>query len=319
MANEKAETADEGLSEQEINRRDIEGVIAAIDDWKGKDVQYEQFIAGITNVNWKVTADGTQYFVKVYGKGTEEFMNREVSQAASRIAADAGAAPKVPYLLPNAEVFEWAHGYRTMDTVDFWDPIKLKQGMEGLRKVHDYPAELPIKETVFDQIRTLYNFMLEKETMIPEDIGRINYYREKIEEAVLKDGITWKVCENDTLAYNFLWNDEKQHMFIVDWETGSMNDYGMDMGTFASAMMFYDDQDRAMIEYYWGEFIPKEFARLKLYKIMADVKWGFWALAQNWKSTLRFDFGTYHNWKMHRMRTYWDDPRLEHWIQLLAG
>ncbi len=252
------------MTKQEINEKNIQDIIASIDDWKGKDVKYEQFMAGITNVNWMVTVDGVKYFVKVYGEGTDKFMNREVSQAASRIAADAGASPKVPYQLPKGEVFEWLEGYRTMDTVDFWDPVKLKEGMLSLKKVHDYPGELPVKETVFDQIRTLYDFMLEHNTMIPQDIDRINSYREKVEEAVLKDGIKWKVCENDTLAYNFCWNDEKQHMAVVDWETGSMNDYGMDMGTFASAMMFYEDQDRAMIEYYWGEMIPKEFARLKL-------------------------------------------------------
>jgi thiamine kinase-like enzyme len=312
-------TEHEGLTAEEINRRDIEAYIASIEDWKGKDVKFEQYIAGITNVNWKVTVDGTDYFVKIYGKGTEEFMNREVSRACSRIAGESGAGPKLVYATDQGETFVWLYGYRTMDTVDFWDPIKLREGMKRLRAAHDYPGEVPVKETVFDQIRTLYNFMLEKKTMIPEDIDRINYYREKVEDAVLSDGIKWKICENDTLAYNFLWNDEKQDMQIVDWETGSMNDYGMDMGTFASAMMYYEDQDRAMIEYYWGEFVPKEFARLKLYKMMADVKWGFWALAQNWKSTLRFDFGTYHNWKMHRLRTYWDDPRVEYWIKLLKG
>lgn len=307
------------LSAQEINLQDIQHFISTIDDWKGKDIKYEQYIAGITNVNWRVTVDGKVYFVKIYGKGTEAFMNRAVSQACSRIAGESGAGPKLEYATPQGEAFEWIDGYRTMDTIDFWDPVKIREGMKALAAANNYPGEVPAKETVFDQIRTLYNFMLEKKTMMPEDIGRINYYREKVEDAVLTDGIKWKVCENDTLAYNFLWNDEKQDMKIVDWETGSMNDYGMDIGTFASDMMFYDDQDKLATTAYWGEFIPKEYARLKLYKMMADVKWGFWALAQNWKSTLRFDFGTYHNWKMHRLRTYWDDPRVEYWIKLLKG
>ncbi len=52
---------------------------------------------------------------------------------------------------------------------------------------------------------------------------------------------------------------------------------------------------------------------------MADIKWGFWALAQNESSTLRFDFGTYHNWKMERLRSYWSDPRVEPWIKDLGA
>jgi hypothetical protein len=103
---------------------------------RAKETKYEQFMAGITNVNWKVTVDGEIFFVKIYGKGTEEFMNREASQAASRIAADAGAAPKVPYQTPFGEAFEWLHGYRTMDTIDFWDHVKLREGMRALAKVH---------------------------------------------------------------------------------------------------------------------------------------------------------------------------------------
>lgn len=305
------------LNDQEINLLDIKKFVTSIDEWKGKEVKYEQFMAGITNVNWKVSVDGELCFVKIYGRGTEEYMNREGSQAASRIAAEAGAAPKVLYQTTQGEAFEWLHGYRTMGTSDFYDHVKLRLGIKALRKVHDFPGNLPIRETVFDQIRTFYKFMVEKQTMIPQDINRIEYYCNKIEDAVMTNGIKWKVCENDTLANNFCWNEENQSMLIVDWETGSMNDYGMDLGTFASDMMFYEDYDRAIILYYWDEYIPKEFARMKLYKILADIKWGFWALAQNWKSTLRFDFGTYHNWKMHRMRTYLDDPRLEGWIKLL--
>ena len=61
---------DKKLTDQEINIIDIENFIASIDDWKSKEIKYEQFMAGITNVNWKVTVNGDAYFVKIYGKGT---------------------------------------------------------------------------------------------------------------------------------------------------------------------------------------------------------------------------------------------------------
>ena len=54
-----------------------------------------------------------------------------------------------------------------------------------------------------------------------------------------------------------------------------MNDYGMDIGTFASDMMYYEDQDRAVIEYYWDEFIEKEFARFKAVQDHGRYQVGF--------------------------------------------
>ena len=57
-------------------KTNINEAIARIDDWKGKDVTYELVPGGITNPNYKVFVDGTPYFLKIPGAGTD-FIDRD--------------------------------------------------------------------------------------------------------------------------------------------------------------------------------------------------------------------------------------------------
>jgi hypothetical protein len=49
----------------------IEQVIAAIPDWAGRSVTAERIPAGLTNTNYRVEVDGTPFFVRIPGAGTD--------------------------------------------------------------------------------------------------------------------------------------------------------------------------------------------------------------------------------------------------------
>ena len=79
-----------------------EEAIARIDDWKGKDVRYEELGGGITNHNYIVWVDGgppqgAKYVLRVPGMGTDMFISREVERDNMIAAAEAGIGPKVAY------------------------------------------------------------------------------------------------------------------------------------------------------------------------------------------------------------------------------
>jgi hypothetical protein len=46
----------------------IEAVIAAISDWRGRQVEVELLAGGLTNVNYAATVDGQRMFVRVPGE-----------------------------------------------------------------------------------------------------------------------------------------------------------------------------------------------------------------------------------------------------------
>lgn len=60
-----------------ILKTNIDEAIARIDDWKGKEIRYESVAGGVTNPNFKVFVDGTPYFLKIPGEGTD-FLTEEI-------------------------------------------------------------------------------------------------------------------------------------------------------------------------------------------------------------------------------------------------
>ena len=90
-----------------VIKTNIDEAIARIDDWKGKKISYEPVAGGITNPNFKVNVDGTDFFLKIPGDGTD-FIDRDNCHAANMIASDSGVGAKVFYYFEDTgvEVFE---------------------------------------------------------------------------------------------------------------------------------------------------------------------------------------------------------------------
>ncbi|MCG8358269.1 MAG: choline/ethanolamine kinase--aminoglycoside phosphotransferase, partial [Kiloniellales bacterium] len=97
--------------------KDIEAVLARVDDWNGAELSYEPVGGGISNANWRVHLAGREisYFVKVPGKGTERFIDRAAAHDASVKAHAAGVGAKVCGFLADSgvEIFEFMDGMRT--------------------------------------------------------------------------------------------------------------------------------------------------------------------------------------------------------------
>ena len=83
----------------------IEDAVAKIEDWQGKNISIETLSGGLTNTNYKVTVDGTPFFVRVPGESTELLaVDRKNEHFNSKAAAEAGVGPKVLYHLPEYNV-----------------------------------------------------------------------------------------------------------------------------------------------------------------------------------------------------------------------
>ena len=83
----------------------IEEAVSNIEDWKGKDISIQSLSGGLTNTNYRVTVDGTPYFIRVPGASTELLaIDRKNEVHNTKAAAEAGVAPKVLYHLPEYNV-----------------------------------------------------------------------------------------------------------------------------------------------------------------------------------------------------------------------
>jgi thiamine kinase-like enzyme len=297
--------------------------IARIDGWNGNNIRYEPVPGGITNNNWKVEYGGKRYFVKIPGKGTNAFIDRNNCHAANRIAQNTGIGPKVYYFFPDngVEVFEWIEGYVPMRFGDVFVAEKIYKMIDAIKKFHQYrDIRLPLVQNAFEQTVHMIKLARELKGYIPKEIDRMEWLVKSIENAVLTAGIDFVPCHNDLWSSNYVWNEKEKDVMLLDYEYSSMNDFCYDFGIWTATNYFDEGMERELVSYYLGEFDEKIFARIKLYKIVQDIKWAMWSCVQAVNSPVtEYDYFQWLGTKMSRLRLFWSDPRLDYWISVVKG
>ncbi|MGO7501174.1 choline/ethanolamine kinase--aminoglycoside phosphotransferase, partial [Rhizobium ruizarguesonis] len=86
-------------------------------------LHYGPVHGGISNSNWRVRVSGEQghFFVKVPGRGTEMFIDRNAALDASRRAQGLGIGPKIYEYLADrgVEIADYIEGRRACTNRDF--------------------------------------------------------------------------------------------------------------------------------------------------------------------------------------------------------
>jgi thiamine kinase-like enzyme len=281
----------------------IDGVIAAIPDWRGRRIEVAPVTGGLTNRNYRVEVEGTPFFVRIPGPATELLaIDRGNERHNTTAAALAGVGPRVAVDVPDMDVLvlEWLPG-RTMSNAAFAAPGMPTRIAATLRRLHAGPRF----RDDFDMFR-LSEFYLRvvKERAIRIPAG----YRDRLErlpriEAALAARPLAKVpCHNDLLAENYL--DDGTQLWIVDYEYSGNNDPTFELANTCQELGYDADRVAEMCTAYFGAAPPHLLARLRLQMIMSDVGWTLWAAIQAQVSTIDYDF-----WG-------WAEER---WARALAG
>jgi thiamine kinase-like enzyme len=122
----------------------IEDAVSKIEDWRGKSISIQSLSGGLTNSNYKVTVDGTPYFVRVPGESTELLaVDRKNEHFNSQAAAEAGVGPEVLYYLPDFQVMvlEFIEG-NTMSKETLKAPGMPTRMAQAIKKLHEGPRFL---------------------------------------------------------------------------------------------------------------------------------------------------------------------------------
>ena len=307
--------------DQNQNERDLLEAINRIDDWKGREIKYEPVVGGITNPNWKVTVEGKAFFVKIPGRGTEAFIDRDNAHIASVIAANEGIGPAVYYYFEDTgvEVTEFLEGYRTLNFGDVFNKEIFYKIIDTIRKFHQHKeTKLPITKTPFEQTFEMMSLAKELGGYMPPEIDRMEWLAQIIEESIMTAGIDYVPTHNDHWTANYLYDGKTGDLRLTDFEYASMSDGVWDLANIAGALYFTEAMDKEWIRGYYGEYDEVEFARFKLYKILNDIKWTMWSSVQAEQSSVQdYDYYEWLGGKIARLRHFWNDPRLDYWLNLV--
>jgi thiamine kinase-like enzyme len=270
---------------------------------------------GITNRNFRLRLGGEDLVLRVCDHGAEVLgIDRITEEIASRRAAAEKIAPPVVAFLSDvpALVTRWLPG-GGLTPEDVRAPENLAQVAKLLRRLHSCPA-LP---TSFDVFR-LVERQRELAATLPDSYDRIMALAGRIEAALTGPEHEHVPCHNDLLTANFVRDGHR--ICIVDWEYAGMNDRYFDLGNLSVNNGFEPQDDRALLEAYWGEAATdRQIAALSLMRLVSDLREAMWGAVQLGRSQLDFDYAAYANEHFERLEHAAADPRVEEWLAVAAA
>jgi thiamine kinase-like enzyme len=267
----------------------IDEVVSKVNDWRGRNVVIQHLSGGLTNTNYKVTVDGSPFFIRVPGQGTELLaIDRNNEYHNTQAAANAGVSPKVLNYFPQYHVMilEFLDG-KTMskDSLSAEGmPTRMAQAIKRLHGGDRFFSDF----NMFRLTQYYLSLCKERDIKIPDGYLERMDTVAKIEKAMLAKPLATVPCNNDLLAENYI--DDGKQLWLIDYEYSGNNDPTFELGNTCQEMQFKDDQINEVCEAYFGTASPDKIARMKLNMIMSDVGWGLWAAIQENISTIEFDF-----------------------------
>lgn len=285
-------------------------------------IDIQELFGGLSNSNWLLALADQHYFVKIFGAGTEHFIDRKLSNEASLQAYELGISPQIVCYDPEhgAEVTEFLNGYRASVSSDFARPEFLQSAIQIYKKLHSAKT-LSKTKTVFDMTDEHIQQGDEIGAIRPNDFGYLMQKYEQAKSAFFASGLDLVACHNDPMPGNFMVkmsdDDQIQSMKLIDFEYASNNERAYEIGVFLSEVFVDEENTLALIESYYGQVREEVVARVYLARAIADMKWGSWAVQQRQLSKWDFDYQKYGIWKYARARKLFNDVRWEKWLKLI--
>jgi thiamine kinase-like enzyme len=259
---------------------ELKAVATLVPALHGKVLTLTPLAGGLTNRNYRIDADNESYVMRIAGTGTELLgIDRERELACSHAAAGAGVGPEVIGHLPDRGVLvtRFVHG-RQLTADDVRQPDVLRRLAQTLCRYHDYPVPPDLgRFSPFEIIRSYHALARERNVDLPEELVRALELLDQIETEVWTDEPSC-LCHNDLLPANFI--EGTGGIRIIDWEFGGLGDRFFDLGNLAVNNGLDEGQERTLLEAYGGEVRPEHLRRLRLMRLVSDIREAIWGFLQ---------------------------------------
>ena len=267
-------------------------------------------LGGLTNLVYRVETADQKLIVRIPGKGTEDYIDREVELHNAKMAARAGVSAEIVWADPSSGVMisRCIEGIVTMTP----DLFASRSGAPAraalaLRQLHRSGETFRFRFELFAMIDDYLAMLAGKDIELPEGYFDIVAAAEPVKQALAEKPVPLAPCHCDPLCENFL--DDGTRMWVVDWEYSGMNDPLWDLGDLSVEAGFDAARDREMMHaYFGGEPAPAETGRMIIYKAMCDLLWTLWGLIQHADGNNAEDFWLYSVNRFERCKALMQSP-----------
>ena len=268
-------------------------------------------LAGLTNVNWLVTAeDGGRYVLRVPGAGTSEYIDRSAEEAAARKAAVAGVNAPVVFFdaADGLMLTRFVDGAATMDAFRFGaDPGAVARAGEVLRRLHTTSEPFANDFTLFPMIDEYKALLASKGAALPDGYDDVQAAASSARAALEARPVALVASHCDPLCENFL--DTGERMYLIDYEYAGNNDPMWDLGDLSVEGGFTAEQDDVLLRAYFGDDPPADQGgRMVAYKALCDLLWTLWGVIQHVNGNPADDFWAYAVGRFERCQRLMSSP-----------
>jgi len=290
---------------------EVEAVVRQVPAWATAPLEIRPLLGGITNRNFVVAVDGTQYVVRIPGERTSLLgIDRRCEAEASQRAADLGIGPPVLGELPGVgtQITQLVRGVHLDDTAFI---KRLDEVVPLLRRFHEsgpLGGSFPIHRVVEWHARDASSHG----AIPPPAYERLHQHSRHIEAAFAESPLPPVPCHNDLLPANVLFAEDRA--WLLDYEYAGMNDVFFDLANLSvnCGLALLDDQ--RLLATYFGAVTRTGWARLQLMKVMSEFREGMWAVVQQAISTLDTDFVSYANERLANCERLAAQPEFDQWL-----
>ena len=296
----------------------VEEAIARVPIWRdASNLRVGPLEGGITNRNYRVDVGNESFHLRLAGENTGLLgIDREHEYHAAQVAGKLGIAPEVVYFIrPEGYLITRFIVGRPIPLEELRQPENIRQVVNALHKLHATP-HIPGVFNSFQVVRDYTEIARRYKVAFPENFGWLLAQMTEAETALNTQPITPCPCHNDLLNANFLLADR---LYILDWEYAGMGDIFFDLANFSNNQELSADEDRLLLDCYFGEVTPRNWAHLNIMKIMSDFREAMWGQVQIGISDLDFDFREYADKHFDRLTRNIQNPNWAQWLEEVRG
>lgn len=183
----------------------INAALAAVPGWDMRKFMRRKLDGGLLNSNWLVNHDGENFFVKIFGVGSENFVDRQLYFDAASKAHGLDISPGIVFFDEGLgiEVFRFLEGYRSSTHADFARRDFMAGAIDLYRQFNSC-APLPVTKDVFAMTDEHIAQGDEIGAIRPADYDWLLRQYGRAKQAFLASGLDLAPCHNDPMPGNFM-------------------------------------------------------------------------------------------------------------------
>ena len=290
---------------------DAKAILQHVPKLKDKPLDITKLKGGMTNMIYKVKDGNNQYVLRVFGHGTDILgidREREIRCSEAIAEASLGANVVADLRVIDPKPYEDFCGALLVSCLPgkTLEPEDLSPEMIGrigatLKTCHEAPIAESVAE--FSVFRATEDYLAKARARKVDVPANFNDALVRKFEAKFTSDEPLCLCHNDLLAGNFM--DHDGTLRIIDWEYGGRGQRFFDLGNFAANMQLNEEYEKELLRaYFEGKVPPDALERLKLMRVVSDLREAAWGFLQQAISKLGAPHGhaSYHAYGSHHLK-----------------